>query len=1003
MTAKVEAALDLTKWESNINKMIQSAGRADHAVRDMIGSMDKLETRIRAIAGQNLSLKVDLDVGGVTDFDDFIKKLTNQENQTLKLDVDVEESELQQLLRKLQGVDRSLSIDLDVDESDLESTRSALRSIADSLDINLDIDDSEISSVRAALTLLADSIDIALDIDDAELDTAKKKVDALDTNNPNIKVNVDDAEINQAGDKADKELESERTLPVSIDIDIGGALMDVANLLTTPITASIGTAVDLDTQVQRLKGTVAQDLPEVRDLIRELWTGAWGESQEEIADVIELAGQMRIPMDDLGTAVENAFQLVDIGVDDAELALRAMNTLILTGAAETWDEAGNLIAIGIRNGADRAEDFLDTLIEYTPQLAEFDMDGKAIVNALIGGLEAGMMDTDKGADIIHEFFLRATGEAGKDENIKAAFAQLGLAEAYESFIADELSGDELLSQTVTALKGVDNRALQTTLMETLFGSMAVDMGANIVTELNPAIDRVGVMTDALDIASEHVNNNLNTRLTAMNRKLQAAGGIISQEIAGGLLDVGDNLLGVFNDISNGLTEIAADVIRAFIDMFEDVPGFDTSGLEEKLADLSQINVEFALENEDNALELLDTIRQGLEDGVSETDIGIMLGERINEQLASGDVSGAAAFADFIRNNLDASNPLVSATMDHVAGDMADAAQTSIDEHLGNLDFQAALDSSLNDAQQGDTVAAIANWVTNIADITQADINEKFAMLDATSVLLDPMNGIVMTSELETHMREISSNMTFELINDFNVALAAGDFDLAQRIADDLNLAALNIELEKVKGEFQGVEDQSKDSTIKVRQELGKMGEGFKDTASESENMRDRSKSASQEMDTDIATAQSGIGISLLAMIANTVLTNVAMGLTSGIVHDKTADMIGDFDDMKLAIEDWRLHAVDDMMIYRDFWSDVVDSVQINNARLTESFRQTAVDIGNISIATPQIESGGTTNNDNSVTNNNNQQTTVTVNNPAGSAAVSVANDAAGFGFGNLAA
>ena len=169
MTAKVEAALDLTKWESNINKMIQSAGRADHAVRDMIGSMDKLETRLRSIAGQNLALRVDLDVGGVADFDDFIKKLTKQEKQTLKLDVDVEESELQQLLRKLQGVDRSLSIDLDVDESDLESTRSALRSIADSLDINLDIDDSDIASVRTALTLLADSIDIALEIDDQNI------------------------------------------------------------------------------------------------------------------------------------------------------------------------------------------------------------------------------------------------------------------------------------------------------------------------------------------------------------------------------------------------------------------------------------------------------------------------------------------------------------------------------------------------------------------------------------------------------------------------------------------------------------------------------------------------------------------------------------------------------------------------------------------------------------------------------------------------------------------
>lgn len=158
----------------------------------------------------------------------------------------------------------------------------------------------------------------------------------------------------------------------------------------------------------------------------------------------------------------------------AELS-RSVTTMMRTGMAGSVSEASDIIVAGFQNGLDVSGDWLDTINEYSTQFRKLGLDAGQVLTLLSQGMEGGARDTDKVADSLKEFSIRAIDGS---KATREGFEALG-------FNADEMGrrfaagGDQAsvaLSAVLTALRNIEDPMQQGLIWTRLFGTQFEDMG-----------------------------------------------------------------------------------------------------------------------------------------------------------------------------------------------------------------------------------------------------------------------------------------------------------------------------------------------------------------------------------------------------------------------------------------------------------------------------------------------------------------------------------------------
>lgn len=158
----------------------------------------------------------------------------------------------------------------------------------------------------------------------------------------------------------------------------------------------------------------------------------------------------------------------------AELS-RSVTTMMRTGMAGSVSEASDIIVAGFQNGLDVSGDWLDTINEYSTQFRKLGLDAGQVLTLLSQGMEGGARDTDKVADSLKEFSIRAIDGS---KATREGFEALG-------FNADEVGrrfaagGDQAsvaLSAVLTALRNIEDPMQQGLIWTRLFGTQFEDMG-----------------------------------------------------------------------------------------------------------------------------------------------------------------------------------------------------------------------------------------------------------------------------------------------------------------------------------------------------------------------------------------------------------------------------------------------------------------------------------------------------------------------------------------------
>ena len=244
------------------------------------------------------------------------------------------------------------------------------------------------------------------------------------------------------------------------------------------------------------------------------YVNAWGESVADNLRTVQFAVQGGVVAPGASNAeieqsIANMQALATMMEVDVQEAARATGQLIRGGFAADGQQAADIIASGFQNGLDIAGDWLDTITEYTTQFRKLGLDGSDALGLIQQGLQGGARDSDKVADSMKEFSIRAVdGSALTAEG----FAALGFQadDMAQRFLAGGDSARSAFGATLQAIRSLDDPIQQALVWQSLFGTQWEDMGDAINSmDLSTARTEFGSTEGAIESAtgklSEHVN------------------------------------------------------------------------------------------------------------------------------------------------------------------------------------------------------------------------------------------------------------------------------------------------------------------------------------------------------------------------------------------------------------------------------------------------------------------------------------------------------------------
>ncbi|MFE3659093.1 phage tail tape measure protein [Streptomyces sp. NPDC059165] len=246
----------------------------------------------------------------------------------------------------------------------------------------------------------------------------------------------------------------------------------------------------------------------------------------------------------------------------------AVAQLMRTGLAKNSTEAFDLITKGFQSGANKADDFLDTINEYSTQFRRVGLDGATATGLLAQGLKGGARDADQVADAIGQFGeLALAGGQG----VKDAFKGIGLN-------ADDMakmlgkggkSAETALGQTLNALRGTKDEQVKLNAATALFGDPGTVMG-DALFALNPATAAASAGMDktagATDKLGETIRSGPSHEIDVFTRGLQQ--GFVDL-LGGVVLPIITDAVGWLKDHLGPAVDAVTSAVQGTVDWFKE--------------------------------------------------------------------------------------------------------------------------------------------------------------------------------------------------------------------------------------------------------------------------------------------------------------------------------------------------------------------------------------------------------------------------------------------------
>lgn len=379
------------------------------------GDTMDLQKSLKAVQSSSASLQRELTaINKQLKFDPENTVLLAQKQEVLREQIDKSQSALSQLLDVQDQVEeqakngeisteqyRAYQREVEKAKSKLETFTKQLAETEEKANaINLESARSEMSKAETSVDEVGDSFkNLENKSNKTDLSKVKKEMDDVKSSADNLKSAVGDA-LKEATATA---------------AAIGGAV-------TGAVVSANGEQKALNS-LQAQAGLTAEEMTKYKDVLEDVYKGNFGESQEEVANVLALIKQTTNETNPskLKDMTENLFTLRDTYDYDFVETLRAVN-MLMEQFGVTGDEAFNLIAQGSQKGLNKNGDLLDTINEYSVHYKQLGYDANEFFNSLENGSKAGTFSIDKLGDAMKEFGIRSKDTASSTQE---GFALLG--------------------------------------------------------------------------------------------------------------------------------------------------------------------------------------------------------------------------------------------------------------------------------------------------------------------------------------------------------------------------------------------------------------------------------------------------------------------------------------------------------------------------------------------------------------------------------------------------
>lgn len=364
------------------------------------GDTMDLQKSLKAVQSSSASLQRELTaINKQLKFDPENTVLLAQKQEVLREQIDKSQSALKKLLDVQDQVEeqakngeisteqyRAYQREVEKAKSKLETFTKQLAETEEKANaINLESARSEMSKTETSVGKVGDSFkNLENKSNITDLSKVKKEMDDVKSSADNLKSAVGDAL---------KEATATATA-------IGGAV-------TGAIVSANGEQKALNS-LQAQAGLTAEEMTKYKDVLEDVYKGNFGESQEEVANVLALIKQTTNETNPskLKDMTENLFTLRDTYDYDFVETLRAVN-MLMEQFGITGEDAFNLIAQGSQKGLNKNGDLLDTINEYSVHYKQLGYDANEFFNSLENGSKAGTFSIDKLGDAMKEFGIRS--------------------------------------------------------------------------------------------------------------------------------------------------------------------------------------------------------------------------------------------------------------------------------------------------------------------------------------------------------------------------------------------------------------------------------------------------------------------------------------------------------------------------------------------------------------------------------------------------------------------
>lgn len=370
-------------------------------------------------------------------------------------------------------------------------------------------------------------------------------------------------------DNSSDNLEQFKDLAGEAGIDLGllelsakGAALALAVMITKSVIHGATSYDKAITDLQITMGITEKSAKDLYAAVKDISKG--GYSIEGIANAVKLLEQrFGLSADESEELAQGIDLLNKYGYEHKDV-IRFMTSAV-NDWGMTYEEALDYILKGEQEGLNMSEDWMDTLVEYSPIFSTLGVTGNDAFNLIREAMNATGVDSDKAADMVKEFFLKFT--EGSDST-KEVFDTLGLnLENLQKQVDDgSITSVDAMKKVMQAIMDVGSETEQSRILQELFGGTVEYGSIGIVEAWANVGNEVVNTTGTIDTAKEAFEGSYE----AAKKDLSNSWSTLSETIGSKAVPSLTWAIDLFNDILVTVLNIGPLVKNMFAEMGNDI-------------------------------------------------------------------------------------------------------------------------------------------------------------------------------------------------------------------------------------------------------------------------------------------------------------------------------------------------------------------------------------------------------------------------------------------------